>query len=70
MAIGEGEGQTSETVGFRESLAELRSRHAQGLLSPKDGARWNCEATQKVEATISADSRVKHNKVGGCSQVC
>ena len=54
VAIGEGEGQTSETVGFREALAELRS--------PEDGARWICEATQKVEATISADSRVKRHQ--------
>ena len=53
VTVGEGEGQASEQVGFREALEDWRSKEGQGFLSHEDGARWTIGATSKVDAATS-----------------
>ena len=53
MAVGEGEGQTSEIVGFREALQDVCNKHVQGLPSTGEIARWIGEGTSKVDAAIT-----------------
>ena len=45
VSMGEGEGQTSEKVGFGESLKKLRIKHVQGLLSSQESV----QATKKTK---------------------
>ena len=46
VAVGEGEGQTSESVGFREALEDLLNKNVQGLLSTGCRQRHSPEHTR------------------------
>ena len=70
--MGEGEGQASEKVGFREALEDLRRKKVQRLLFLEETVRWIGEATSKVDPATSgltgeASASVKRS--GGASKL-